>query len=132
MNVCLWVVYMCSTCGCVRVCVCECTSACICMYVCILGQSQCCESTPFPPTLPIGVVERLSCVERKVDDLQHSQDSQSAAIQDLQRGQVSQTTAIQDLQSEQDLQSTAIHGLRHEQDSLSQRMQEVETQFQGV
>ena len=72
--------------------------------VCVLGQSQCCESTPFPPTLPIGVVERLSCLEGKVDDLQHIQDSQSAATQDLQ----------------------------HKQDSLSQRMQEVETQSQGV
>ena len=91
---------------------------CIHMCVCVLEQSQCCESTPFPPTLPIGVVERLSCIEGKVDDLQHKQDSQSAAIQDLQSGQLSQTTAIQ--------------GLRHEQDSLSQRMQEVETRSQGV
>ena len=89
-----------------RMCVCVCVYVCVCvrMCVCVLGQSQCCESTPFSPTLPIGVVERLSCLEGKVDDLQHIQDSQSAAIQDL----------------------------RHEQDSLSQRMQEVETQPQGV
>ena len=90
----------------------------MCVCVCVLGQSQCCESTPFSPTLPLGVVERLSCVERKVDDLQHIQDSQSAATQDLQSGQLSQ--------------ATAIGGIRHEQDSLSQRLQEVETQPQGV
>ena len=103
-------------CECECVCACECTCAYMC--VCVLGQSQCCESPPFPPTLPIGVVERLSCIEGKVDDLQHKQDSQTTAIQDLQSGQVSQTTAIQDL--------------RHEQDSLSQRIQEVETRSRGV
>ena len=77
---------------------------CMRMCVCVLGQSQCCECTPFHPTLPIGVVERLSCLERKMDDPQHTQDSPSAAIQDHQ----------------------------HEQDSLSQRMQEVETRSQGL
>ena len=123
---------------------CVCVRACV--HVCVLGQSQCCESTPFRPTLPIGVVERLSCLEGKVDDLQHTQNSQSAAIVDLQSGQLSlnagiqgiqsrqdtQTTAIQDLQSGQNSQSTDIEDLRHEQDSLSQRMQEMETWSQGV
>ena len=104
----------------VRACVCVSAHvhAYVCVCVCVLGQSQCCESNPFSSTLPIGVVERLSCLEGKVDDLQRIQDSESAATQDLQSGQLSQTTAIQDL--------------RHEQDSLSQRMQEVETQSQGV
>ena len=86
---------------------CVCVRACV--HVCVLGQSQCCESTPFRPTLPIGVVERLSCLEGKVDDLQHKQDSQS--------------TAIEDLQSKQDSQSAAIKQLQIGQDSLSQRCQ---------
>ena len=47
--------------------------------------------------------KRLSCLERRVDDLQHGQDSQRTAIQDLQSGQ----------------------------DSLSQRMDRVETQSRG-
>ena len=70
--------------------------------VCVLGQSQCCESNPFPPSLPIGVVERLSCIERKVDGLQHIRDLQSAAIEDLQSGQDSQSATIEDLRHEQD------------------------------
>ena len=41
---------------------------------------ECC----IPPT-PIGVVERLKCIEVKVEDLQRGQDSQNTTIQDLQR-----------------------------------------------
>ena len=55
---------------------------CMRMYVCVLGQSQCCESTPFPPKLPMGVIERLSCLEGKVDDLRHEHDSLSQTVQE--------------------------------------------------
>ena len=103
MNACTVHVGAC-VCACVNVSACVRVSAHVHTCVCVLGQSQCCESPPFPPTLPIGVVERLSCIEGKVDDLQHKQDSQTTAIQDL----------------------------RHEQDSLSQRIQEVETRSRGV
>ena len=65
---------------------------------------QCYRYTPLLTcALPLGVVERLSCLEGKVDDLQCEQDSQSTAIQDLQSGH----------------------------DSLSQRMDRVETQSRG-
>ena len=50
----------------------------ICKCECIC---ECCN----PPS-PIGVVERLKCIEVKVEDLQRGQDSQNTAIQDLKRG----------------------------------------------
>ena len=54
------------------------------MHVHVLWQSQCCRDTPFSSA--IDVVERLSCLERKVCGLQHEQLSQSAAVQDIQSG----------------------------------------------
>ena len=78
-----------------------CEYACECM--CVLGQSQCCTDTSVHTVLPIGVLERLNCLEGKVFDLWSGQESQTTAIQYLQSGQ----------------------------DSLSQRMERMETQPRG-
>ena len=66
-------------------------------YVCVLGQSQCCESTPFPPTLPIAAVRSL---EGKVDDLQSGQDSLRTDVQGLQMGQDSLSQRMQEVETQ--------------------------------
>ena len=64
--ICVYVLYVLYVCACVQ-----------------LGESQYCRGTPFNLALP----ERMSCLERKVYDLQCEHDSQKAAIQDLQSEQ---------------------------------------------
>ena len=82
-------------------------------YVCVLRQPQCCRNTPPTPALPI---ERLSCLEGKVCDLQCDHDSHRVAMQGIQGGQDSQNAAIKDFQG---------------QGSLCQRTDRVETQSRG-
>ena len=65
--ICVYVLYVLYVCACVQ-----------------LGESQYRRGTPFNPALPI---EQMSCLERKVYDLQCERDSQKAAIQDLQSEQ---------------------------------------------
>ena len=104
------------------------------MCVHVLGQSHAVlqvQSTSHLCIKYVDVVEILSCLEGKVDDLQREQHSQSTAIQGLQHGLDSQSTAIQDFRSRQDSQSTVIQDLQSVQDSLSQRMDRVETQSRG-
>ena len=48
------------------------------MYVCAIGTlSMYCRDTPFPSSLPIGVLERMSHLEGTVCDIQSGQDSLS-------------------------------------------------------
>ena len=83
------------------------------LCVCVVGQPQCCIDTPFTPSL---LIERRSCLEGKVFNLQHEHDLRKLAMQGIQSGQDSQNEA-------KDLQSVQV--------SLCQRMDGVEVKSRG-